>query len=76
MPINSIESLRTQISGALDEAEDCEVDRLETAELLEAFAGAVRDGHTELEPDRGYWYREVHGNGEKVTDGGTTGGQE
>lgn len=76
MPINSIESLRTQISGVLDEAEDYEVDRLETAELLEAFADAVRDGHTELEPDRGYWYQEAHGNGEKATDGGTTGGHQ
>lgn len=76
MPINSIKSLRRQISEVLYEAEDFHLDREEVADLLEEFAGAVRDGHTELEPDRGQWYQEVHGNGEKATDGGTAGGDQ
>lgn len=76
MAIDDIESLKRSFSQLLDEAEDHGVDRLGVAELLDEYADTVRDGYTELEPDRGQWYREVHEQTEIATDGGNTGGEE
>jgi len=57
----SLSTLEANIRDALPEVERKGADREEVAELLEAYADAVRNGHTDLPEDRGQWWQEVHG---------------